>query len=79
VCLRKVDRVDIAKELYRLSGLVVPDIADPLEEEERKDLRLPVRAIDCAAAKDLSAVPQMSPEVLEPSVQRCQFREILKH
>ena len=59
VDLGEVDRVDVAVELRRLRRLLVPDVADPLEEEQREDVGLPVGAIDRAAAQDLGAVPKM--------------------
>ena len=59
VDLGEVDRVGVAEELGRLGRLLVPDVADPLEEQQRQDVRLPVRAVDGAAAQDLGAVPEV--------------------
>ena len=58
VDLGEVDWVDVAVQLGGLRRLLVPDVADALEEEQRQDVRLPVRAIDGAAAQDLGAVPR---------------------
>ncbi len=69
VDLGEVDRVDVAEQLGRLGRLLVPDVADPLEEEQRQDVRLPVRAIDGAAAQDLGAVPEV----------RLEFRQRQRH
>ena len=70
VNLGEVDRVNVAEELCGLRRLLVPDVADPLEEEQRQDVRLPVRAVDGAAAQDLGAVPEVRLEALTSCAQR---------
>ena len=59
VDLGEVDRIGVAEERRRFGRLLVPDVGDPLEEEQRQDVRLPVGAIDGAAAEDLGAVPEV--------------------
>ncbi len=61
----EVDWVYITVELGGFSHLLVPDVADPLKEEQREDVRLPIRAIDGAAAQYLGAVPEMRLELLQ--------------
>ena len=39
--------------------LLVPDVADPLEEEQRQDVALPVGAVDGAPAEDVGGLPEM--------------------
>ena len=51
-------RVGIAVDLGGLGGLLVPDVADPLEEEQREDVALPVGAIDRGAAQDVGGFPE---------------------
>jgi hypothetical protein len=47
-------------DLHRgLRGLFVPDVRDALEEEKRKDVGLPVGAVDGAAAQNLGAFPEV--------------------
>ena len=36
----------------------IPDIADPLEEQQRQDVALPVSAIDGGATKDVGGFPE---------------------
>ena len=63
--LRKDAQVDVAVFLSRLGHLLVPDVADPLEEQQREDVTLPVRPVDGAATQDLSAVPEAGLQILE--------------
>jgi hypothetical protein len=65
VNLREVDWIDVTEERGGLGGLLVPDIADALEEEQRQDVGLPVGAVDGAAAQDLGAVPEVGLQLLE--------------
>ncbi len=60
----EVDRVDVAEELCGLRRLLVPDVADPLEEQQRQDVRLPVRPVHSATAQDLGAVPEVRFELV---------------
>ena len=48
-----------SKELGCLGGFFVVDVADALEEQERKDECLPIRTVDGAAAQYVGAVPEM--------------------
>jgi hypothetical protein len=57
--LRKVDRIDIAEQLSRLRRFLVVYVADPLEEQQRKDVSLPISAIDRTAAENVRAIPEM--------------------
>ena len=71
VQLGKVAQVDVAVFLPGLGRLLVPDVADPLEEQQREDVALPVRPVDGAAAQDLGAVPEVGLQVLQgPSIRR---------
>jgi hypothetical protein len=63
VHLREVDRGDVAEQAGCFGGLLVPDVADPLEEQKRQDVRLPVRPIHGATAQDLGAVPEVRLEL----------------
>ena len=63
--LGELDGVDVAEEFRSIGRLLVPGVADPLEEQERKDIRLPVGAVDSAPAQDLGAVPEVGFELLE--------------
>jgi hypothetical protein len=56
--LRKFHRIDVAEQLGRLDRFLVVRVADPLEEQRRKDAALP-GAIDSATPQDLSAVPEV--------------------
>jgi hypothetical protein len=42
-----------------LGSLLVPDIANALEEQERQDVTLPVGAVDGAATEDVGGLPEM--------------------
>src|SRR5207249_219979 len=55
VNLREVDWVNVAEEFGGFGSLLVPHVADPLEEQQRQDVRLPVRTIHGAPAQDLGA------------------------
>ena len=65
VQLRKDAQVDVAVRLSGLGRLLVPDVADPLEEQQREDVALPVRPVDGAAAQDLRAVPEVGLQLLQ--------------
>ena len=65
VDLGKVNWVNVTEELGGLGRLLVPDVADAFEEKQWQDVRLPVGAIDGAAAQDLGAVPKVGLEVLK--------------
>ena len=43
--------------------LFIPDIADPLEEEQRQDVALPVGPIDRRAAQDVGGFPEVGLDV----------------
>ncbi|MCH2107596.1 MAG: hypothetical protein MK291_13265 [Planctomycetes bacterium] len=43
--------------------LFIPDIADPLEEEQRQDVALPVGPIDRRAAQDVGGFPEVGLEL----------------
>ena len=43
----------------RFLVLLVPHIADALEEEQRQDIAFPVRAVHRAAAQDIGSFPEM--------------------
>ncbi|MEZ4227267.1 MAG: hypothetical protein R3B13_40390 [Polyangiaceae bacterium] len=60
----------LAVRLDRLGVLLVPDVADALEEEERQDVALPVGAIDGAAAEDVRGLPKVGFELLERQLER---------
>ena len=45
--------------------LLVPHVADALEEEQRQDVRLPVGAVDRAAAQDVGGLPEVRLELSE--------------
>ena len=64
VCLLEVSRVGIAKELDRFRRLFIPTVTDPLEEQERQDVALPVRPIDGRAAQDVGGFPEGGFEIL---------------
>jgi hypothetical protein len=54
----------LVSEVFAVLGehrlvLLVPDVADALEEEERQDVALPVRPVDGTAAQDVGRLPQM--------------------
>jgi len=51
-------RIDITEGFGRFSGLLVPDVADSFEEEQRQDVTLPVRAIDGGTSKRVRGIPQ---------------------
>ena len=40
--------------------LFVPHVANPLEEQQRQDVRLPVGAVDRATAQDVGGLPQVA-------------------
>ncbi len=39
--------------------LFIPLVADPLEDQQRQDVGLPIAAIDRAAAEDVGGFPEM--------------------
>lgn len=59
VNLWEVDRLGVPEERRGSCRLLVPDIRNALEEQQRQDVRLPVGTIHGAAAEDLGAFPQM--------------------
>ena len=65
VQLWKDAQVDVAEFFLRLCSFLVPDVADPLEEQQWEDVALPVRPVDGAAAKNLGAPPQLGLQVLQ--------------
>jgi hypothetical protein len=64
VNLGKVDWFNVTEELGGIRGFFVPDIADPLEKEQREDICFPVGPVDGTTPKDLCTVPEMGLEVL---------------
>tara|TARA_B100001057_G_scaffold438971_1_gene471818 strand:- start:506 stop:670 length:165 start_codon:yes stop_codon:yes gene_type:complete len=42
--------------------LFIPDIADPLEEQQRQDIALPVGPIDRRATQDVGGFPEVGLE-----------------
>ena len=54
-------RVGLAIDLSGLSSLFIPDIGDPLAEEQRQDISLPVSTVDSGATQDIGGVPKASP------------------
>ena len=65
VPFREVHRVGISVHRRGRRRLLVRHVADPLEEEQRQDVRLPVRPIDGTAAQDPGAIPEMRLEFLK--------------
>jgi hypothetical protein len=65
VNLREVDGVNVAEEFGCFGSLLVPHVADPLEEQQRQDVRLPVRTIHGTPAQDLGAVPKVRLEFVQ--------------
>ena len=63
--LREVGEIDVAVDLPGLGGFLVPNIADPLEEQQWEDVALPVGPVDSAAAENLGASPQLGLQVLQ--------------
>jgi len=61
----EIDRVRIAEDFGGFRGFLVPDIADALEEQQRQDIRFPVRAVNGTAAEDLGAIPEVGFEFLK--------------
>ena len=59
VHLGEVDRIGVTEERRGVSRLLVPDVGDALEEQQRQDVRLPVGAVHGTAAEDLGAFPEM--------------------
>jgi hypothetical protein len=59
VNLWEVDRLSVPEEGGSVRCLLVPNVRYALEEQERKDVRLPVGPVHGAAAEDLGAFPQM--------------------
>jgi hypothetical protein len=49
----------LAVKLNRFLVLLVPNIADALEEEQRQDVAFPVGAVHRAAAQDIGRFPQV--------------------
>ena len=49
---------DIAIGFARLGRLLVPHVRNPLEEEQRQDVALPIGAIDGGAAQGVGGIPQ---------------------
>ena len=54
-----------AARSHSLGGLLVPDVADPLEEEQRQDVALPVGAIDRRATQDVGGFPEVGSDLLQ--------------
>ena len=79
VQFREVVQVDVAVFLPGFGRLLVPDVADPLEEQEREDVALPVRPVDGAAAQDLGAVPEVGLELVEGQHARGHGRPEILH
>ena len=44
--------------------LFIPDIADPLEEEQRQDVALPVGPIDRRATQDVGSFPKLGLDIV---------------
>ena len=63
--LREVLELAVAVELAGGGGLLVPDVADALEEEERQDVAHPVGAAERAAAEDVGGFPEVGFEGVE--------------
>ena len=63
--LREAGEIDVTVDLPGLGRFLVPDVADPLEEQQREDVALPVRPVDGAAAENLGAPPQLGLQVLQ--------------
>src|SRR5438034_1059191 len=63
--LGKIDGVYVTEELGGFRFLFIPDVADPLEEEQRQNVGFPIRAVDGAAPQNLGTVPEMRLEVLK--------------
>ena len=78
VQFRKPVEVGVAVVRAGLGGLLVPYVADPLEEEQRQDPALPVRPVDGAAAQDLRAVPEVGLQVLERQATRGHRRRAIR-
>ena len=57
----------------RVGALLVVDVADPLQEQQREDVRLEVRRVD-GAAQDVGGVPEHRFERAFSSGQREVFR-----
>ena len=57
--------VPVAIESGSLGCFLVPHVADTLEEEQRQDVRLPIRTVHGAAAQDLRAAPEVRLQFLE--------------
>jgi hypothetical protein len=51
-------RVGLAIDLSGLSSLFIPDIGDPLKEEQRQDVALPVGAVDSGTTQDIGGFPK---------------------
>lgn len=49
----------LAEGLGGLGGLLIPDIADPLEEEQGQDVALPVGPVNGTASEDIGTVPEV--------------------
>ena len=55
----------VAVGLDHLGALLVPHVADALEEEQGQDVALPVGAIDRAAAQDVRGLPEVGLELVQ--------------
>src|SRR5207249_1213766 len=64
VYLREVDWLGVTEKDCCFSRLLVPDVGDALEEQQREDVRLPVGPVHGAAAEDLGAFPEVRFQVL---------------
>ena len=69
-------RVVLAEVRQHLSVLLVPGVADALEEKQREDVRLPVGTVDRAAAQDVRGLPEVGLEVRERERGRRGEREL---
>ena len=65
VDLWEVERVFFAVQLRSFGRLVIPDVADPLEEEQGQDVALPVGQVDGPAALDVGGFPQVRLQIFE--------------
>jgi len=64
VDLLEVTGVSFPVEFTRLGRLFVPDVTDPLEEQQRQDVALPVGAIDSGTAQRVGGLPEARLELL---------------
>lgn len=64
VSLRKVGQRSIAGHFDKLLDLLVIDVADPLEEQQREDVRLEGRSVD-RPTEDVGRFPQVTLQLLQ--------------